>query len=54
MKAKKIDKEFLWLKVLHLVDDTDVKDTSKLHKLLKELNKKFSITERKTKTINVE
>lgn len=52
MGTSKKDKEFIWLKVLHLVEDEDTKDISKVHKLLKELNKKFFIKERKQKTKN--
>ena len=47
MGTSKKDKEFLWLKVLHLIEDTDTKDVGKVHKLLKELNKNFFIKERK-------
>jgi hypothetical protein len=46
MGTTKKDKEFIWLKVLHLIDDTDTKDISKVHKLLKQLNEEFSIKER--------
>jgi len=52
MGTKKKDKEFLWLKVLHLIEDVDTKDISKVHKLLKELNKNFFIKERKLKFKN--
>ena len=51
MGVKKVDKEFLWLKVLHIIDDKmwpDIKttDLTETHKLLKELNKVFYIKER--------
>lgn len=46
MGTKKKDKEFLWLKVLHIIEDVGTKDISNVHKLLKELNKKFYIKER--------
>lgn len=47
MGTNKKDKEFLWLKVLHQIEDADTKDISSVHKLLKELNKNFFIRERK-------
>ena len=47
MGTKKKDKLFLWLKVLHLIEDLDKKDVSKLNKKLEELNKVFYIRERK-------
>jgi hypothetical protein len=31
MGTKKKDKEFLWLKVLHSIEDTNTKDISKVH-----------------------
>lgn len=49
MSTTKKDKEFLWLKVLHQIDDVDTKNINKVHLLLKELNKKFFIKERTTK-----
>lgn len=36
MGVKKVDKEFLWLKALHMIDDVDIKDINETHKLLKE------------------
>lgn len=47
MGTKKKDKEFLWLKVLHLLEDLDDKNITDVHKKLKELNKVFYIRERK-------
>jgi hypothetical protein len=52
MGTKRKDKEFLWLKVLHQIEDTDIKDITKVHKLLKELNKNFFIKERNTNIKN--
>ena len=52
MGTKKKDKEFLWLKVLHSIEDVDIKDISNVHKLLKELNKNFFIKERKSNIKN--
>lgn len=49
MGTTKKDKEFLWLKVLHLIEDTDTKDISKVHELLNKLNEKFFIKERNEK-----
>ena len=47
MGTKKIDKELLWLKVLHLLEDLDENNITDVHKKLKELNKVFYIKERK-------
>lgn len=49
MGTKKKDKEFLWLQVIHLLEDVDLKYPSSLHKKLKELNSKFFIKERERK-----
>ncbi len=49
MGIKKKDKEFLWLKVLHQIEDVDLKEIANVHRLLKELNKNFFIKERNTK-----
>lgn len=46
MGTKKKDKEFLWLMVLHLIEDADI-NNGNVHKLLKELNKQFFIKKRK-------
>lgn len=52
MGTKKIDKEFLWLKVLHLIEDEKLIGVSNVHKVLKKLNKNFFIKERKKKDLN--
>lgn len=44
--TKKSEKEFLWLKVLHLIDDNEKINVNKLCKML---NSKFFIKERKNK-----
>lgn len=49
MNLKKKEKEFLWLKVLHLLEDENLVDNTNVNKVLKELNKKFFIKERKFK-----
>jgi hypothetical protein len=41
--SKKIEKEFCWLKVLHIIEDNG----GDVHKLIKTLNKEFIIKERK-------
>jgi len=47
MGTKKIDKEFLWLKVLHIIEDLDEDGDKTGREIIKRLNKKFSIKERK-------
>ncbi len=44
--TKKKEKEFLWLKVLHIIDDNGDLDKN-VHKLIKTLNKEFYIKDRK-------
>jgi hypothetical protein len=44
LEMKRENKEFTWLKVLHLLDD--MKDEKNVHKVLRELNKTFFIKER--------
>lgn len=46
MGTKKVDKLALWLNVLHIIEDTDTKDTKSVHKILKELNTKYYIKQR--------
>lgn len=44
--SKKIEKEFCWLKVLHIIEDNGGLEKD-VHKLIETLNNKFFVKERK-------
>lgn len=46
------DKKFLWLLVIHLLEDYDFTKNGNIHDVLKELDTKFNISLRQNSPIN--
>ena len=50
----KKERSFLWLKIIHTIDDTNLSKVSNIHKVIETLDKQYSLKEKKIKIIKEE
>ena len=50
----KKERSFLWLKIIHTIDDIDLSKISNIHKVIADLDKQYSLKERKFKSVQKE